>query len=289
MIDTNVSTHAIELSFEYFPPRSELTANQLSPTAKSLATLDPAFWSVTHGAGGSARNATVETAQILLAASSVETVPHLAALGTPKSEVARLLEVYEGLGIRRIVALRGDLPADPTLSSMDSDAPMKHGSDLVRLIRKLGYDDLTLYVAAYPEAHPESLSMRDEMERFVEKVSEGANAAITQYFYNADAYARFLDQMEVYKIDVPVIAGIMPIYDFGQVSRFSERCGADIPRWLRAQITAYEDPDAQRDYAADIVANLCEQLLALGAPGFHFYTLNRAEPTMTVIARAGLR
>ena len=280
---------APELSFEYFPPRSDAIAQRLTTTAAELATLGPGFCSVTYGAGGTTREATLGTVRSLAEETAVETVPHLAALGSTEAEVSQLLADYVAMGVRRIVALRGDLPADPALPPLGADAPMAHGADLVRLIRSLGYQDLTLYVAAYPEAHPESADMGQEVTYFEQKVSEGADAAITQYFFNADAYARFLDAIAARGIDIPVIAGIMPIYDFEQITRFSALCGAEIPRWLTAHISAYSDPESQRDYAADVVAALCERLIALGAPGFHFYTLNRSEPTAMVIDRAGLR
>ena len=275
------------ISFEYFPPRSEGVAERLRASADELSRYRPAFCSVTYGAGGTTRDATLETVRTLAEQTAIETVPHLAALGSTEPEMSQLLSLYRDMGIRRLVALRCDMPTDTSLPPLGPDAPMAHGADLVRLIRQLGYADLTVYVAAYPEAHPESASMADEITHFRHKVSEGADAAITQYFYNADAYGRFLDSTAAQGIDIPIIAGIMPIFDFAQVTRFSAQCGAEIPRWLTAHMSAYEEPESQREYAADVVARLCERLLSLGAPGFHFYTLNRAEPTTKVLERSG--
>ena len=277
-----------EISFEFFPARTPALSERLRSAARDLGALRPSFCSVTHGAGGSSRELTFNAVQDVQRESGTDVAPHLAALGSRREEVEGLLARYKTLGVGRLVALRGDLPADGTvLGERVADGP-QYGADLVRMIREVETQHYRLYVAAYPERHPEAPDLQTDVDRFKEKVAAGADAAITQYFYNPDAYENFLELTSAQAIKVPIIAGIMPIYDFSQISNFSARCGAEIPRWFRSRIEGIGDPSGQRDYAADVVARLCQRLISLGAPGFHFYTLNRSEPTAMVLERMGL-
>jgi methylenetetrahydrofolate reductase (NADPH) len=276
-----------EISFEFFPPRTDRIGERMRAAARQLADTAPIFYSVTYGASGSSRDVTPDTVAQIRAQTGIGTAPHIAALGSERKDIEALLEQYTDAGVDRLVVVRGDTPQDdgpPTVQ----DSTLRHGSDLVALIRELTGERFTLYVGAYPERHPEASSLHADVEQFAQKIRCGADAAVTQYFYNADAYENFLELSAAAGVKVPIIAGIMPIYDFAQISRFSATCGAEIPRWLQAQMAGLNSPEAQRDYAADMVASLCERLVKLGVPGFHFYTLNRAEPTLAVLQRAGL-
>lgn len=267
-------------SFEFFPPRTPAVAQRLRGAATALAERVPDFYSVTYGADGSNRDGTGNTAAELRRRTGVAIAPHISCVATPPSELHRLLEGYLQAGIERLVAVRGDRPEGGELAGA-----LPHAVDLVRFIRSHYGNQFRLYVAAYPEGHPEAADMRADLEALAQKVAAGADVAITQYFYNFDAYRYFLDACEGVGIEIPIIPGVMPIHDIGQVQRFSARCGADMPRWLTRRILSYADDASRRGFAADFVADLCQRLLHNGAPSLHFYTLNRAEPSLAVLDR----
>jgi len=279
---------ALEISFEFFPPRSEGMKDRFLATARALAKLGPAFYSVTHGAGGSVRNATPAAVHRLTEVSGVEVVPHLAGRAGKEAEIRDLLVAYERSGVRRVVALRGDPPGGSAPGDALVDPDFPYARDLVSTIRRQTRNRFQIYVAAYPECHPECADLDTDISHLCQKIAAGADAAITQYFYNPDAYGRFLDLLRARGVEVPVIPGIMPIHDFEQIAAFSARCGAEIPRWLEKRMRGFRQPLARRDFAHDVVASLCERLISMGAPGFHFYTLNRFEPSHEVLQRAGL-
>lgn len=270
-------------SFEFFPPQSEEGAQKLRATRKQLAQLHPAFFSVTYGAGGSTQERTVGTV-LEIKREGLEVAPHLSCVGTTGDKVVELMERYRAAGIRRVVTLRGDLP-----SGMMEAGEFRHASDLVGFLRTRYGDDLHIEVAAYPEYHPQARSAEDDLRNFKRKVDAGANAAITQYFYNPDAYFAFVDECQALGVDVPITPGVMPITRFSQLARFSDACGAEIPRWIRRKLEGYGDDLASiRSFGLDVVTNLCDCLLRGGAPGLHFYTLNQAGAASTIWQRLGL-
>lgn len=271
-------------SFEFFPPRNADGRASLSETIKQLAQLKPKFFSVTFGAGGSTRAGTYETVKQILALKQ-NAAPHISCIGTTRAEVRALLDAYRQLGIRHLVALRGDLPKDTPQTG-----DFRYANDLVAFIRDATGDEFIIEVAAYPEFHPESPCPEADIRAFVNKVKAGADSAITQYFFNTDSYWRFVDECEATgMIDVPIVPGIMPITNFKQLARFSDTCGAEIPRWIRKRLEGYgDDLDSIRAFGLDVTTDLCDKLLTGGAPGLHFYTLNRAGPTCTVWERLGL-
>ena len=269
------------LSFEFFPPKTDEQRQQLDRTVEKLKTFSPRFVSVTFGAGGSTLSYTPETIRHLREQHGLDAAPHLSCVGGTRAEIIDLLERYRAMGCTRLVALRGDLP-----SGMGSLGELRYAEDLVRLVRAEFGDAFHIEVGAYPEVHPQADDALADLRHFASKMAAGADSAITQYFYNADAYFRFVDAARAAGVTQPILPGIMPISNYTQLKRFSEGCGAEIPRWLGRRLAAFgDDVEALRAYAADVVADLCRRLLAGGAPELHFYTLNLAKPTLAVLER----
>ena len=270
-------------SFEFFPPKTDEGRAKLRATAGELAALSPAFVSVTFGAGGTTRDGTLD-AVLMLREMGLSVAPHLSCVGSTREALRQLLAEYRARDVRRIVALRGDMP-----SGWGEIGELRHADELVRFIRAETGDWFHIEVAAYPETHPQARTPRDDLARFVDKVRAGADSAITQYFYNADAYFRFVDAVRAAGVDVPIVPGIMPITNYTQLARFSDACGAEIPRWLRLALAAHGDDLASlRAFGLDVVTGLCERLVAGGAPGLHFYTLNGAQASAEIWRRLGL-
>lgn len=260
-----------EFSFEFFPPKTEDGMNNLRKARDELAQFKPEFYSVTFGAGGSTRDRTMETVLDIQNA-GFNAAPHISCISATKDEIRTLLKAYQEKGINRLVTLRGDMP-----SGLVSGGDFKYANELVAFIREETGDHFHLEVAAYPEFHPEAKSPTEDIKHLKNKVDAGASSIITQYFYNADAYFRFLDQCEKAGIYVPIIPGVMPIYNFTQLARFSNVCGAEIPRWLSMRLEEFgDDLDSLKAFGQDVVKALCEELLAHDVPSLHFYTLNRA-------------
>jgi len=275
--------HPRTFSFEFFPPKTAEGKLKLRETWKQLGQLGPKFFSVTFGAGGSTREGTLETVAEIRAA-GYEAAPHISCVVSSRADIQEQLERYRAQGIRHVVALRGDLP-----SGIAAAGELRHANELVSLIRESTGNQFHIDVACYPEFHPETRSADDEIRNFKSKVDAGANSAITQYFYNADAYFRFIDECEAAGITIPIVPGIMPIGNFVQLARFSDACGAEIPRWLRFRLESFRDDRASiRALGLDVVTRLCDDLLRAGAPGLHFYTLNQAGLTTTIWQRLGL-
>lgn len=270
-------------SFEFFPPKTPEGISKLREARRQLAQLNPKFFSVTFGAGGSTRDRTLETV-LEIQSEGLEAAPHLSCVSSSREEIREILDQYKAHGIRHIVTLRGDLPSGEVSAS-----DFRYANELVEFIRKETGDWFEIEVAAYPEFHPEAPSARADLANFKRKVDAGANSAITQYFYNADAYFRFMEDCDALGIAIPVYPGIMPIYNFAQLSRFSAMCGAEIPRWLRMRMQDCGDDLASvRALGMDVVTELCDRLLAGGAPGLHFYTMNQAGTISTIWQRLGL-
>ena len=275
--------HPRTFSFEFFPPKTVEGKERLRAAWKQLGQLQPKFFSCTFGAGGSTRDGTLETV-LEIRAAGYEAAPHLSCIASARAELRAQLEKYRSHGIRHIVALRGDMP-----SGLASSGELRHANELVSFIRETTGDWFHIEVACYPEYHPQTRSAADEIRNFKRKVDAGANSAITQYFYNADAYYRFVDESEAAGVGIPIVPGIMPIGNFSQLARFSDACGAEIPRWLRIKLESYRDDAASiRSCGLDVVTRLCDDLLSSGAPGLHFYTLNQAGLTSTIWQRLGL-
>ena len=273
-----------EISFEFFPPKTEEGVLKLRETRKQLALLNPKFFSVTFGAGGSTRDRTMD-AVLEIQAEGFEAAPHISGISSSKEEILSLLKTYQSHGIRRLVVLRGDLPSGEV-----SSGDFAYASQLVAFIREQTGDWFQIEVAAYPETHPEARSAAADLKHFKTKVDAGANAAITQYFYNADAYFQFVDQCQAMGIQIPILPGVMPIYNYTQLARFSNVCGAEIPRWLRLRLEDYgDDMSSLRALGLDVVTDLCEKLLAGGAPGLHFYTLNQSGIITNIAERLNLK
>ena len=269
------------ISLEFFPPKTDEQRATLEAALPRLKTLKPEYVSVTFGAGGSTLSYTPETIRHLSADHALVAAPHLSCMGGTREEIRALLDQYKTMGCKRIVALRGDLP-----SGMASYGDFRYASELVEFIRRERDGWFHIEVACYPEVHPQSDDAHADLRHFKAKIDAGANGAITQYFYNADAYFRFIDAARRAGIDVPIVPGIMPIANFTLLKRFSDMCGAEIPRWLAKRLAAYgDDAESVREFAADVVANLCDRLIAGGAPGLHFYTLNRARATLAICER----
>lgn len=267
----------IGLSFEFFPPATDAGAEKLRDTHRALQALNPEYFSVTFGAGGSTQARTAETVQAIAAAGS-DVAPHLTCVGATRDSICELLDGYRAQGIRRIVALRGDLP-----SGMIGLGDFHYASDLVHFIREHSGDWFNIEVAAYPEMHPQAESPDRDLQHFVEKVQAGANSAITQYFYNAEAYFDFVERARAAGVTIPIVPGIMPILNYTQLARFSDNCGAEIPRWVRLRLASFHDDlDSLRAFGHDVVVELCRTLLAGGAPGLHFYTMNQAAPCTAI-------
>jgi methylenetetrahydrofolate reductase (NADPH) len=270
-------------SLEFFPPRTAEGAGKLRAARRQLAQLKPAFCSVTFGAGGSTREGTLATV-LEFRADGVEAAPHISCIGGTRESLREVLAQYRSHGIRHVVALRGDLP-----SGAGAPGDFRFASDLVAFIRAETGDWFHIDVAAYPECHPQARSANDDLRAFKCKVDAGADSAITQYFYNADAYWHFVDACAVAGIDVPIVPGIMPIASYSKLARFSDACGAEIPRWIRKKLESFGDDGAAiREFGLDVVTEMCDALLSRGAPGLHFYTLNQAALTTTIWQRLGL-
>ena len=275
--------HPRTFSFEFFPPKTAQGKEKLRATWQQLGQLKPKFFSCTFGAGGSTREGTLETV-LEIRAGGFEAAPHISCVASSRADLKAQIEKYRSHGIRHIVALRGDLP-----SGLAAIGELRYANELVALIRETTGDWFHIEVACYPEYHPQTRSAADEIRNFKRKVEAGANSAITQYFYNADAYLRFVDDCEAAGIDIPIVPGVMPIANFAQLARFSDACGAEIPRWLRFKMESFrDDTSAIRSYGLDVVTRLCDDLLTAGAPGLHFYTLNQAGLTTTIWQRLGL-
>lgn len=270
-------------SFEFYPPKTAEGKARLRETWKQLAQLKPRFFSCTYGAGGSTRDGTLDTVLEIRAAGH-EAAPHISCVASSREDIRAQLERYKSHGIRHVVALRGDLP-----SGLASIGELRYANELVAYIRETTGDWFHIEVACYPEYHPQTRAASDEIRNFKRKIDAGANAAITQYFFSADPYFRFIDECEAAGIRIPIVPGIMPIANFAQLARFSDACGAEIPRWLRFRLESFRDDSASiRALGLDIVTRLCDDLLRAGAPGLHFYTLNQAGLTSTIWQRLGL-
>ena len=267
-----------KMSCEFFPPRTEAGVEKLLLTQQSLnKVIQPEYYSVTFGAGGTTRESTLEIVK-LLSTNNINVAPHISCIGSSKQQISDLLTEYKNLGVTRLVTLRGDIS-----DTGETTKELSHANELVSFIRETTGDHFTLEVAAYPEYHPESATPQSDFEHFKNKVAAGANGAITQYFYNIDAYSRFIDLCQRENILIPVTPGIMPITNFASLTRFSDTCGAEIPRWIRKQLEAYaDDKESLQAFGLDVVSKLCNQLLEQGAPGLHFYTLNQADSTNAI-------
>ena len=273
---------SLELSIEFFPPHDDEGAARLTKVRDALAALRPAFFSVTYGAGGSTRERTIATVLEIAAAGHVA-APHLSCVGATRASIAALLDTYRECGIRRLVALRGDLP-----SGVGAPGEFRYAADLVAFVREATGDWFHVEVAAYPEWHPQARSPRDDLLHFKAKIDAGANSAITQYFYNADAYEHFVAEAHAIGVAVPIVPGIMPIGSFSKLARFSDACGAEIPRWMRAKFESFGDDAASiRAFGLDVVTEMCERLIAAGAPGLHFYSMNQSLATLEICRRLG--
>jgi len=271
---------AHKISIEFFPPQSLSGMEKLRATRAALAVLQPDFFSVTYGAGGSIQARTLAIVQEI-AAEGLSVAPHLSCIGSSRAAIRDLLAIYRADHIQRLVALRGDLP-----SGMADIGDFRYANELVEFIRAEMGDTFHIEVAAYPEWHPQAVSPQADLSAFVNKVKAGANSAITQYFYNADAYFYFVDAVRSRGIDVPIVPGIMPIAGFARLARFSDACGAELPRWMRKRFESIaEDAQSVRQLGLDIVTTLCEKLLQGGAPGLHFYSMNQAELTLEICQR----
>jgi 5,10-methylenetetrahydrofolate reductase, prokaryotic form len=271
------------ISFEFFPPQTPEGMDKLRAAWRQLAQLKPAFFSCTFGAGGSTRDRTLETV-LEIQSEGLPAAPHLSCIGSTRDNVRAVLARYKAAGIRRIVALRGDLP-----SGMADPGEFRYANELVEFIRAETGDWFHIEVAAYPEYHPQAKNPREDLLNFKRKVDAGADSAITQYFFNADAYAHYVEEVQALGVAVPIVPGIMPIANFSKIARFSDACGAEIPRWMRKKFESFGDDSASvRAFGLDVVTELCERLLASGAPGLHFYTLNQAGLTSTICQRLGL-
>jgi len=272
---------AVPISLEFFPPKTDEQRATLEAALPKLKSLSPEYVSCTFGAGGSTLSYTPETIRHLREEHGLDAAPHLSCMGGTREEIRTLLDRYKAMGCKRIVALRGDLP-----SGMASYGDFRYASELVEFIRTERDGSFHVEVACYPEVHPQSDDAHADLRHFKTKVDAGANGAITQYFYNADAYFRFVEAARAAGITIPIVPGIMPIANFSQLKRFSDLCGAEIPRWLTKRLHAHgDDAESIREFAADVVAALCDRLVEGGAPGLHFYTLNRARSTLAVVER----
>lgn len=267
-------------SIEFFPPKTEEGTEKLRVTRSKLAELNPKYFSVTFGAGGTTQQGTLDTV-VEIRKEGFDAAPHLSCVGGTRDSIRQILKTYKEQNIHRLVALRGDLP-----SGYGMGGEFRYASELVEFIRAETGDWFHIEVAAYPEMHPQAKSPQDDLQNFVRKVKAGANAAITQYFYNADAYFQFVENAQKAGVNVPIVAGIMPITNSSQLMRFSEMCGAEIPRWVRLKLASYGDDSASiKAFGLDVVTQMCERLLAGGAPGLHFYSLNQAAATTAIWQR----
>ena len=276
-------TQRIPISFEFFPPNTPVGSDKLKLVVQELAAVQPEFFSVTYGAGGSTREKTLATVRDI-AALGFEAAPHLSCVGSTEAGIAEILATYRAQGIRRLVALRGDLP-----SGTATAGDFRFANELIEYIRRTQGEDWFIEVAAYPEYHPQQRYARRDLQHFAGKVQAGANSAITQFFFNPDAYFHFVDEVRALGVTVPIVAGIMPIHNYAKIAQFAARDGIEIPRWVALKMEGYMDDSASiRAFGIDVVARLCERLIAGGAPGIHFYTLNQAALTLEICRRVGL-
>ena len=276
-------THPSPLSIEFFPPQTAEGADKLRVVRQKLAVLKPEFFSVTFGAGGTTQERTFETV-FEIQREGHPAAPHLSCIGSTREHIREILQRYQAAGIRRIVALRGDLP-----SGVGFAGELRYANELVEFIRAETGDHFHIEVAAYPEYHPQARTPQDDLLAFKRKVEAGADSAITQYFYNVDAYLHFRDECAALGVNVPIVPGIMPIVSFSKLARFSDACGAEIPRWMRRKFEAFgDDSDSIKAFGLDVVSELCEKLLAAGAPGLHFYSMNQSAATLAICQRLGI-
>ncbi|MCA1770205.1 MAG: methylenetetrahydrofolate reductase [NAD(P)H] [Halomonas sp.] len=270
--------HPLGVSFEFFPPNTDAGREKLAGVRDALAARNPRFFSVTYGAGGSTQNRTLDTV-LQVREAGITTAPHLSCIGSEKQPLRELLARYREEGIDSLVALRGDLP-----SGMGGIGELRYANELVTFIREETGDHFEIAVAAYPESHPQAPSFERDVENFARKMKAGANLAITQYFFNADAYFHFVERARALGVEAPIVPGIMPITNYAKLARFSEACGAEIPRWIRKQLEAYgDDSEAIAAFGEEVISRLCQRLLDGGAPGLHFYTLNQAAPSLKIL------
>ena len=271
-------------SFEFYPPKTPEAVGKLHTTQAELAKLNPDFFSVTFGAGGSTRDRTFETVMDIYKKTGIEAAPHISCIGNLNDEIKAILDTYKNNGIKRIVALRGDLP-----SGSVGYGQLRYANELIEFIRKETGDHFHIEVAAYPEFHPQAPNAQSDIKNFKRKIDAGANSAITQYFYNPFAYYHFVDSCEKLGIDIPIVAGVMPIINCTQLVRFSEGCGAEIPRWILKRLQEFGDDRVSiRKFGIDVTTELCEQLLTNGAPGFHFYTMNQSDASTAIWKNLGI-
>lgn len=280
-------TNKLTISCEFFPPKTEKGIATIRDVRQQLAPLKPEFYSVTFGAGGSTQdntlNAVVEIQQAH-ALTGIDAAPHLSCVGSTAERIRDMLTTYQSHGIRRLVALRGDLP-----SGMRDPGDFRYANELVEFIRQETGDYFTIEVAAYPEVHPQAASAHADFDNFKRKVDAGADSALTQYFYNVDSYLYFIDRCQKNGIEIPIIPGIMPINNFSQLARFSDGCGAEIPRWLRKRLEEFhDDTESLQAFTLDFLTDFTQKLIDVGVPGLHFYTMNRTDPTLTICQRLGL-
>jgi methylenetetrahydrofolate reductase (NADH) len=273
-----------KFSFEFYPPKTPEAIGKLQTTQAELAKMNPDFFSVTFGAGGSTRDMTFETVMDIHNKTGIEAAPHISCIGSQSDEIKAILDQYIESGIKRIVALRGDLP-----SGAVAYGQFRYANELVEFIRKETGDHFHIEVAAYPEFHPQAKNAQSDIENFKTKIDAGANGAITQYFYNPFAYYRFIDNCEKLGVNVPIVAGVMPIVSCTQLVRFSEGCGAEIPRWILKRLQEFGDDRVSiRQFGIDVTTELCEQLLTNGAPGLHFYTMNQFTASVAIWENLGI-
>ncbi|HEV7914234.1 MAG TPA: methylenetetrahydrofolate reductase [NAD(P)H] [Albitalea sp.] len=278
-----MNNKTIPISFEFFPPNTPVGDEKLKDVVQQLGTLKPAFFSVTYGAGGSTREKTLSTVSAI-ASAGFEAAPHLSCVGSTRDSIAAILATYRAQNIRRIVALRGDLP-----SGTATTGEFRYAAELVRFIRESQGRDWTIEVAAYPEYHPEERYARRDLQHYVDKVKAGADSAITQFFFNPDSYFHFVEHTRKLGADVPVVAGVMPFHNFAKIAQFAARDGIEIPRWVALKMEGFMDDAASvRAFGLDVVTALCERLIAGGAPGIHFYTMNQSPLTLELCKRLGL-
>lgn len=273
-------------SLEFFPPKGPKGEQRLAKARGTLAALGPEFFSVTFGAGGTTRSGTLDTVVATMRDTGIEAAPHLSCIEGTKESISEIVDTYRDVGVKRIVALRGDIP-----EGMDNPGVFSYANELVEFLRAQYGDHFHLEVGCYPETHPETPHPDADLDNFVRKVEAGADSAMTQYFYNPDAYFDFVERAQARGVDIPIVPGVMPFANWPQVARFSAMCGADIPRWIATRLAAYDaadDQDSVRDFGIEVVTGLCQRLLDAGAPGLHFYTLNRDEPTTTIWRNLGL-
>ena len=273
-----------KFSFEFYPPKTPEAVGKLQSTQTELATMNPDFFSVTFGAGGSTRDMTYETVMDIRDKTGLEAAPHISCVGSQIDEIKAILHKYVETDIKRIVALRGDLP-----SGAAGYGPFRYANELVEYIRKETGDHFHIEVAAYPEFHPQARNPTADLENFKRKVDAGANSAITQYFYNPYAYFRFVDSCEKLGLDIPIVAGVMPIINCTQLVRFSDACGAEIPRWILKRLQEFGDDRVSiRQFGIDVTTELCEQLLTNNVPGLHFYTMNQSAASLAIWKNLGI-